>query len=206
MSQQAAPAADDTPENDRRPWLSGAVDGDVDSLDKACRAWRDDPQARATWHTYHLIGDVMRSSELAAAPSHDARFLAQLRERLADEPVVLAPAAPKRAAPAWRVPAAVAAGFVLVAGVLVVSQVSGPAVDGGAGTQAAVGTLPSGVVQVSNGAGRVAAPTASGALIRDARLDEFLRAHQSARGGFAAAVPGSALRRVDAEMPAGAPR
>ncbi|MDP3223606.1 MAG: RseA family anti-sigma factor [Rubrivivax sp.] len=206
MSPQAAPAADDTPENDPRRWLSGAVDGDVEGLDKACRAWRDDPQARATWHSYHLIGDVMRSSELAAAPSHDARFLAQLRERLADEPVVLAPSAPKRAAPAWRMPAAVAAGFVLVAGMLVVSQVSGPEIDGAADTLAAAGSVPSGVVQVSNAAGRAAAPTAAGALIRDARLDEFLRAHQSARGGFAAAVPGSALRRVDAEMPAGAPR
>ncbi|MDP3612934.1 MAG: hypothetical protein Q8R98_13845, partial [Rubrivivax sp.] len=83
---------------------------------------------------------------------------------------------------------------------------SGPEVDGAADTLAAAGTVPSGVVQVSNAAGRAAAPTAAGALIRDARLDEFLRAHQSARGGFAAAVPGSALRRVDAEMPAGVQR
>ena len=39
-------------------------------------------------------------------------------------------------------------------------------------------------------------------LIRDARLDEFLRAHQAARGGMAVAVPGSALRRVDTLLPA----
>jgi hypothetical protein len=35
-------------------------------------------------------------------------------------------------------------------------------------------------------------------VIRDPRLEEFLRAHQAARSGFAAGVPGSALRRVDA--------
>ena len=43
-------------------------------------------------------------------------------------------------------------------------------------------------------------------LLRDARLDEYLRAHQAARGGLAVAAPASALRRVDAELPAGAQR
>ena len=46
----------------------------------------------------------------------------------------------------------------------------------------------------------------SGAVIRDPRLDEYLRAHQSARGGFAATVPGSSLRPVDAQVSGGAPR
>ena len=208
MSFQPAPAADNLPEDDPRRWLSAAADGDGDALDRACRAWRDDPQARATWHAYHLIGDVMRSSELAAAPSHDAKFLAGLRQRLAAEPVVLAPVArplPRRSVQAWLMPAAVAAGFVVVAGVLVVSRLSGPVDESGANTLASASST-SPVLRVSNGAGASAAPLAAGTVIRDPRLDEFLRAHQSARGGFAAAMPRSSLQRVDAVMPAGAQR
>jgi hypothetical protein len=48
-----------------------------------------------------------------------------------------------------------------------------------------------------------------GAVIRNPRLDEYLRAHQSARGGVPVAVPGGGLRRVEAigtVMPAGATR
>jgi len=43
-------------------------------------------------------------------------------------------------------------------------------------------------------------------FIRDPRLDEYLRAHQSARGGVAAASPGGTLRHVDAVAPAGGQR
>ncbi|MBU6258825.1 MAG: hypothetical protein KGO01_10425, partial [Burkholderiales bacterium] len=42
-------------------------------------------------------------------------------------------------------------------------------------------------------------------LIRDARLDEFLRAHQFASGGAAIAVPSGALRRVDIVVVPAAP-
>ena len=57
------------------------------------QAWRDDPEARASWHAYQLIGDVLRSEDLAAEPAADEAFLVALRARLADEPVVLAPQA-----------------------------------------------------------------------------------------------------------------
>ena len=39
-------------------------------------------------------------------------------------------------------------------------------------------------------------------VLRDARLDEFLRAHQSAGPGTTMAVPGGTLRRVDIVTPA----
>ena len=103
--------------------LSALIDGEADAsvLGRACAAWRDQPATRSEWHTYHLIGDVMRSDDLASAPSRDAAFLARLRVRLADEPVVLAPAplapATRRMRPRrWAGPVAVAAGFVAVAG------------------------------------------------------------------------------------------
>ena len=179
----------------------------------ACRAWRDDASARATWHAYHLIGDVLRSRELATPPERDAAFLSRLRDRLADKPVVLAPSpaavpSARRKVSGWLVPAAAAAGFMVVAGVLVVSRVSAPVAPQGAETLAAAPS-PVRVTQVSSrGALASSGQLAQGdiTLIRDPRLDEFLRAHQAARGGMAIAVPGSALRRVDAQLPAAPPR
>ena len=39
--------------------LSALTDGQAtpEEVARACAAWRDDPQARAAWHRYHLIGD-----------------------------------------------------------------------------------------------------------------------------------------------------
>ena len=77
----------------RRQLLSSLMDGELtaDDAAEACQLWRQDAQARSDWHAYHLIGDVLRSDDLASAPAHDAAFLQALRQRLADEPVPLAP-------------------------------------------------------------------------------------------------------------------
>ncbi len=215
MSLQSDPPADDAQGHDSRRWLSAAADGDAQAFDQACRAWRDEASARATWHAYHLIGDVLRSGELATSPGRDAAFVQALRRKLAAEPVVLAPqarppgtlaAAARRASAAWLLPAAVAAGFVVVAGVLVVSRSSNPAGPASAETLAAASS-PMAVTRVSNGGLPPPSPSPGDSmLLRDARLDEYLRAHQAARGGLAVAAPASALRRVDAELPAGAQR
>jgi sigma-E factor negative regulatory protein RseA len=181
--------------------LSALADGQAKDLDAALRLWRDDPQARADWHTYHLIGDVMRSDELASSPARDAAFMAGLRERLAQEPVVLAPApvAAPVAVGGWRLPVAVAAGFVVVAGVLVVARMGAGGADGGSAELAAASSAQAGSVVVRQ--------TGSGqALITDPRLDEFLRAHQAAGGNVAAAAPGGTLRRVEVVVPAEAGR
>ncbi len=199
------------PSDDPGPCLSALVDGQADAVLRGCQAWRDDAQARQTWHAYHLIGDVMRSDELATAPGRDEAFLARLRSRLADEPVVLAPAplpAPARGAPVrWLMPAAVAAGFMVVAGALVLVRMGGPVP---ASTLAAASAAQGGgVTQVSAplAAGpAVAVRGQDGKLIRDPRLDEYLRAHQAARGGVGMAAPGSELRQVEVVVPAGPPR
>ncbi|MDE2275926.1 MAG: sigma-E factor negative regulatory protein, partial [Burkholderiales bacterium] len=118
-------AAADTASDD---WLSALADGEggAAAVDRACRGWRDDASARQKWHAYHLIGDVLRSDELAAPRGRDAAFLGALRQRLAAEPVVLAPAPAVRRRQPWLVPAAMAAGFAAVAGVLVLAR-TGPA-------------------------------------------------------------------------------
>ena len=54
-----------------REQLSALVDGELDpaAAVRACAGWRDDAGCRATWHAYHLIGDVLRSDDLASDAS-----------------------------------------------------------------------------------------------------------------------------------------
>jgi sigma-E factor negative regulatory protein RseA len=46
-------------------------------------------EGRATWDVYHQIGDVLRSDDMAQAPSKD--FMARMMARLDEEPPILAP-------------------------------------------------------------------------------------------------------------------
>ncbi len=48
-------------------------------------------QGRDTWQMYHLIGDVLRTPELAHSPA--SRFSTRMSDALAAEPTILAPAA-----------------------------------------------------------------------------------------------------------------
>ena len=75
-----------------RQVLSSLMDCDLapDQLPQVVASWQQDAEQRATWHCYHLIGDVLRSEELARPASRDAAMLLALRARLADEPVPLA--------------------------------------------------------------------------------------------------------------------
>jgi sigma-E factor negative regulatory protein RseA len=180
----------------RRECLSALMDGDAQALGAACAAWRDDADARAQWHAYHLIGDVLRSEELAQSPAADALFLSTLRVRLAAEPVVLAPAArsvtavPRRR---WLASAAVAAGFVVVAGVLVVTR--GVLPGDSAAPQIAAAPAPA-VRAVA-----AEAVLADSALIRDARLDRYLSAHKQYGGSSALGLPGGVLQRASTVAP-----
>jgi sigma-E factor negative regulatory protein RseA len=185
-----------TPEphdDDARAWLSALVDGDAQASERGCRAWRDDEQARRDWHAYHLIGDVMRSEELAVPAARDAAFLSGLRARLAAEPVVLAPepvaVPPRRRRQAWLLPVAAAAGFVMVAGVLVVTRVGQP--GGAVGTNSEV-ALRSPADQRAR---------TQQVMLRNAQFDQYVNAHRAV-GGVSVSAPGGVLRRVDLTVPA----
>jgi sigma-E factor negative regulatory protein RseA len=205
---------DSTPSPEQsRAALSAWMDGDASAGEAACRTWRSDASSRADWHAYALIGDLMRSDEHRADAAHDARMLARLREQLQREPVVLAPSpspapaatpfAQKRRARAWLMPAAVAAGFAVVAGTLVVTRVSSPdAADRGA-VMAGGGTAPvPGVRTVSAGAAAPAAATADApAMIRSAELDRYLAAHRQQAGGGLQMVPGGVVRQAAVAAP-----
>jgi sigma-E factor negative regulatory protein RseA len=198
-----------------RAALSALMDGDNSATDLACRAWRGDAAARADWHTYHLVGDLMRSDEYRADEAGDARFLAAVRARLADEPVVLAPTqaaaspAPSmaltqaRRARRWMMPTAVAAGFVAVAGALMVTRVA-------TSDEAATGTVarapaPAGSVVPASVAAPVVAASQVGVetapMIRSAELDRYLQAHRQYANGAMQVAPGGAVRNAAATAP-----
>lgn len=198
------------PDDETRALLSALTDGDAQALQRGCELWRDEAGAREAWHVYHVIGDVMRSDELAPRPGRDAAFLSALRVRLQAEPVVVAPApaAPVRSARArqrWLMPVAAAAGFVAVAGVLVVVRMQeAPA----GGPQLASVPAPAAAPGLRLADTQAQAPSTlviDGRLIRDARLDAYLEAHRQAAFGPAAAVPGGAPRSLEVSRSPAAP-
>ena len=197
---------------EQRRLLSALADGEADSADAAAASalWAQDPAARAHWHLVQWVGDVMRSDELAHRPQRDAQLLAALRQRLQAEPVPLAPLpeplpeTPRRARSwRWLAPTAVAAGFAAVAGMLVLTRDEAPGLGAQAPVMAAVPPAGSGLRQ----AGGLAGPPRSSVLpsdlkmVRDARLDSYLRAHREEQGGASVAIPGGALRSVETLVP-----
>jgi sigma-E factor negative regulatory protein RseA len=194
----------------QRAALSALMDGDNSATDEACRAWRGDASARADWHAYHLIGDLMRSDEHRADEAGDARFLTAVRTRLAAEPVVLAPTPaaktplPRaRNARRWLAPTAVAAGFVAVAGALMVTRVATP--ESATTPVVAEATTPlRGPVatSVASPAGPVPqVAVEAAAMIRSAELDRYLAAHRQYANGATQVVPGGAVRNAAATAP-----
>ena len=210
-----------------RQILSALADGEASEAEgaDAFLSWREDAQTRATWHCYHLIGDVLRSEDLAAPAASQQRMLAALRERLAAEPVVLAPpaasgaraAAPagERAAPAaanasaggwlrahWQAPVAMAAGFLAVIGGLQYQR----AHEAGAARATIAQAQPAAAASVV--AVAVATPVArvqAAALTRDQaeQIAPYVAAHRLSTMNAALQMPGGAdVRNVSLVHPA----
>ena len=192
----------DLPEDQTRARerLSSLMDGDcsADAVASACRHWRQDADARAQWHAYHLIGDVLRSDDLSRRSGADAEFLQAVRLRLAQEPVVLAPAVAPLAAQLeveadarqtavagtrsdrratrsrfhlrrWVAPVGMAAGVALVAGAVLVTRPGG----GGSGGPTLATAPQISTVQTAAGS-NTASP--------DSELVRYLDAHQQFPG------------------------
>ena len=201
--------------------LSALADGELEAgaVGTACASWRESESARARWHSYQLIGDVLRSDDLASSADKDAAFIAALRTRLAAEPVVLAPEPLAATVPAvthaarsrgwsWMAPSAVAAGFVAIAGMLMVTQAPNPGADAGATVLSSARPSDSSVMMVA-----APAPTASslmlepqalvadGQLIRDARLDRYLAAHKQFAGVSVLGLPSAFVRSAATDAP-----
>lgn len=205
-----------TPVNDHCPSrerLSSLLDGETDgaAAATACAAWCDEADARRDWHAWHLIGDVLRSDELASSADHDARFLANLRNRLRIEPaptgatvVALDSVREGRRPVRWMLPSAMAAGLVLVVGTFALVRPDRPVADpesmAQAGAPAAVvaaaTTTPTNERAAVGGELRL---VTNQQVLRDAQLEQYLAAHKQFAGSTALGVPSAFLRRATVE-------
>ncbi len=175
-------------------------------------------ELRDSWHLYHVIGDALRSSELAAC-QHDARFVARLGERLKLEP------APARAEPVVMMGIPMVQGahttqpaandgvfrWKLVAGLASFAAVA--AIGWGAlttlgpqpaGPQMAQSTAPAATSRPDARTTLVALPPAAQGeapqlMLRDPRLDELLAAHLQASGASALGDASGFLRNATFE-------
>lgn len=89
--------------------LSSLMDGELDDAasSQCIRALDADPELKAAWNEYHLIGDAIRGSALLSV---DVR--AEVGQALQQEPTVLAPK-PKRGSASALMRYAMAASFAL---------------------------------------------------------------------------------------------
>lgn len=205
----------------QKEMLSALADGQLsgNALTQALEFSSQD-EGRETWQLYQLVGDVLRSPELAR-PVDNGDFLARLRTQLAQEaaPVAQAtlssPAAPAQPVLTQFTPPPQAANdsvfrWKMVAGLaslaavatLVWSAVGGL---GGPPAGAQMAAVPAPVTASVS----VQAPAVSLAdnqapqqvMIRDPRLDELLAAHKQFGGTSALQLPAGFLRNANFEAP-----
>jgi sigma-E factor negative regulatory protein RseA len=141
-----------------------------------------DGEDRAAWSCYHLIGDALRSDDLAVSPAASSAFLSGFAARFDNEPHVLAPAAMpvarrllalrRRVMPAFAVAAAAATLTWIVVPQLQgvpggpgIAQVASLQSHGDSLQRVAMASVPAATLQ----------PVAQDAnIIRDASLDQYL--------------------------------
>ena len=202
----------------QREQLSALADGELKG-----EAWLQaialagDDSAQSTWATYHLVGDVLRSPDLARHGRND--LLAAVRAQLAQESAapVLAPAALTQVASPQEDHAANAsvfrwkmvAGFASLAAVSAIGWTSVTALRSGGGAQLAVApTVPAVSAPLVAVAAPETAPAAKAVqqgqaiMLRDPRLDELLAAHRQFGGASALQMPAGFLRNATFEAPA----
>ncbi|MGF6568483.1 anti sigma-E protein, RseA [Paraburkholderia fungorum] len=166
--------------------LSAFVDGELFgeehlNLDKFISEL--DGADRTAWSAYHLIGDALRSDDLAIRTEASSAFMSGFAARFDNEPHVLAPAAMpvarrllalrRRVVPAFAVAAAAA-----TLTWIVVPQLQG--VPGVPGSQiASIQSHGDSLQRVAMAPATNVQPVAQDAnIIRDASLDQYLEAHQ----------------------------
>lgn len=205
-------------EMSRREQLSALADGELDPKELAqALDYAQHPEGHAAWQLYHLVGDVMRSAELAKPPAQN--FMDRLREELAKEgqyprpepvPVPVAAIAPamEDAANAsvfrWKM----VAGFASLAAVAAIGWTSLGVVQGvgspSGGQMASVSESAANGGASAGGSPVVAVADADGGaqvMLRDPRLDELLAAHKQFGSTTALQMPAGFLRNATFETP-----
>lgn len=183
--------------------VSALADGELHGAEftRALAVLASSPQAQAHWHSYHLVGDVLRAGAGTVVGAHDAAFVARLRLRLQQEGAPVLPGAgigrvnvqPSANDSVWR--------WKLVAGL------SSLAVVAVLGWQLAVPS-PQAVQMAVSGQAPVQPQTSvaqtnaePSVMIRDPRLDQLITAHQQLGGTSALQMPAGFLRNATFERP-----
>lgn len=151
--------------------------GDADRLiDALCSS----SELQREWRAMHLVGDALRSSEVAAC--HKSDFCLRVAGALQAEPTVLAPRAAAAARPAWR--RYVVPGVAVAASVAALGFIAVPLLDP---VPSPVAQAPAAAPRVVEAAGPAVPPPqrrVSG-LANAAGMDVYLTAHRELTGGTA---------------------
>ena len=217
----------------QRECVSALADGQLhaDACAQAVERVCNDEDAQATWQLYHLVGDVLRSGELARRDTGGA-FAAGVLARLQQEDALAGGGRPARvnaiesiavtedtagAKPVFDIKKEAAntavfrwkmvAGFASLAAVAAIgwnsASMLGSTPVGGQLAQAPVAAQPSLVAVAAPQ--QLVAQAANGAapvMLRDPRLDEFLAAHKQLGGSSALQMPAGFLRNATFDGPA----
>lgn len=197
----------------QRERLSALADGELQG-DEFAQAvgFAADGDGQSTWALYHLVGDVLRSPELAChgRPS----LLDGVRAELAREPrpapvtAVAAPVVRPEVKPAangaafrWKMVAGVASlAAVSAIGWNAAMGLRSDLSQGGQQLAAVPARVPAPVVAVAEGNAPQVQPGQQ-VMLRDPRLDELLAAHKQFGGTSALQMPAGFLRNATFESP-----
>lgn len=162
--------------------LSSLIDGELDEretaavLDALCR----DAELQRRWSDLQLVGDALRSTEVAAC--HVDGFCARVRQALASEPTVLAPRPVRPAIRRYAIPGIAVAASVAAIAFVAVPLLRSPAPDVIAQKPAAPASVPATVV-ATTGEQEARAARAASAIANARALDPYFAAHRELTGG-----------------------
>jgi len=157
------------------------------------------PELVSTWHVYQLIGDVMRSEDLAAGV-HDRAFLTRLEAKLVQEPVPMTLVPQPRDLPTvaasanadvfrWKWVSGIAmSAVVAVVGFGLWNQSTQPQLQVSLASPPVSDTVQASSVQAEQQV-----------MLRDPQLDALMVAHQQLGGHSALQMPSGFLRNATFE-------
>lgn len=161
--------------------LSSLIDGELDAhetaavLEALCR----DPELQRRWSDLHLVGDALRSTEVAAC--HVEGFCARVSVAIQAEPTVLAPGRSRSVARRYLVPGIAIAASVAAISFVAIPLLRSPAPDLTAQRQAPAAVSAPIVAATEQTPAPVGRTPAAIANVR--ALEPYFAAHRELTGG-----------------------
>lgn len=174
-----------------REALSCFADGELDAAESAAfvRSLCSDPEARREWTLLHVVGDALRSTEVASM--HSDTFVARVAQALEAEPAIVAPHARRDTRRIVRrvvLPGVAVAAAAAVLAIVAVPQLAAPDLPAPAtvvslpAAPAKKADAPIPVVSMQAPPAPTVGPSAVGQVERLPELDAYLAAHREQSG------------------------